>query len=333
MRHYINKISWPALVLMLGSLLLSITFAELIMRWHMFGKDAWSYSQMYSLRHIGESELLQPSPFQDILWELKPGVSSVYKLKPFNTNSHGQRDKEYSLVKPDGVFRVAVIGDSFTMGEGVAAEDTYQALLEERFNAESNGQTYEFIDFGVSGYSLPQYIATIKHKAVRFQPDLIFIGFCAANDSKLPNMEAFNHPFIPKAAGNGFFNVYFFEHIGNIYKTIYHYLRNRKPGYNADEQYVNSQFLKLAELTTQHKIPVVLAYIDNKAPSADYSMVRTAAERVGFTFIDATSGFSSKINPEHIIYRTDSHPNGVANHIIADNLYHELIKKQIIKLN
>lgn len=300
------------------------------MRWHMFGADAWSYSKMKSVRHVGRAELLQASPYQDILWELQPELNKLYKLKPFTTNADGVRDKAYSMTKLPGTFRIAVIGDSFTMGEGVAIEDSYPTVLEERFNAEGQ-RSFEFINFAVAGYSLPQYIATIRRKALSYQPDLIFIGFCAANDSKKPNLEAFNKPYQLKSPGNGFLNFFFFEHIGNVYKRFYNYLRNRYPGYNADEDYLNLEFEKLRALTSEQRIPLVIAYIDNKAASSDYAMVRKAAERSGFGFIDGTKGFGPQIAPEHIIYKTDNHPNGTANRIMAEVLYPEL-KKYIMGL-
>jgi lysophospholipase L1-like esterase len=324
MNNFFRRIDCASLILCIISVSVSVLLAEAIMRWNMFGADAWSYSKMKSLRHIGKAELLQVSKYQDILWELQPELNKLYKLKPFNTNSEGLRDKEYSKQTPPGTFRIAVIGDSFTMGEGVEVESTYPTLLEDRFNAEGQPPAYEFVNFAVAGYSLPQYIATIKHKARAYQPDLILIGFCAANDSKKPNMEAFNKPYHVPSPGNGFFNFYLFEHLGNVYKRFYNYLRNRYPGYNADEDYLKEEFRQLAALTSEHHVPVVIAYIDNKAASADYAMVEKAAQSFGFVFIDGTRGFGPQVLPEHIIYKTDNHPNGTANRVMADALYSQL---------
>ncbi len=294
------------------------------MRWHMFGSDAWSYTKMKSIRHIGQSGLVQAAAQQDLLWELKPNLNALFKLQTFQTTSDGIRDKEYAIPKPQGVFRIAVIGDSVTMGEGVAIEDTYHSVLEERLNAEAGKPEFEFINFGVAGYSLPQYRATIQHKVPKYQPDLILIGFCAANDSKKPNLEAFNKPFQVKPTFNGFFNVFFFEHIGNLYKRVYKYLRNRYPAYNADEGYLNEEFKKLADLTSRLGIPVLVVYLDNRSLSKDYEMVKKASELNHFTLINGTNGFSDKIAPEHAIYKTDNHPNALANRIMAQSIYHEL---------
>ena len=42
------------------------------------------------------------------------------------------RDREYSLGKPAGRFRVAVLGDSKTFGNSLAIEDVYTEVLERR---------------------------------------------------------------------------------------------------------------------------------------------------------------------------------------------------------
>ncbi len=328
MKRLLNQFEFGSLALLTGTLIVCLFFSEVIIRWHIFGDDAWSYSQIKSVRHIGVSGLLQPSAFQDILWELRPNINTTYKLKPFRTNPEGLRDKNYSKVKPAGTFRIAVLGDSFTMGEGIAIEDAYHTLLEERFNALGEKRDYEFINFGVAGYSLIQYVTMVQHKVLEYQPDLILIGFCAANDSKLPNLKAFTEPYRVKPTANGIFHLYSFELIGDGYKYFYKKLRDRHSGYNADPQYVETNFRNLSALTAAHQIPIVIAYIDNKAASTDFDMVRSAALRYGFDFIDGTVGFPEKVLPEYIIYKTDNHPNAAANRIFADSLFTEL-KNQI----
>ena len=62
----------------------------------------------------------------------KPDLRDHFKMQPFETNSHGMRDREYSPEKPPNTFRIAVVGDSFTMGSGVAIEDVFHSRIESR---------------------------------------------------------------------------------------------------------------------------------------------------------------------------------------------------------
>jgi len=313
-----------SLYLLIISSLISILLFEVAMRYYIFGNNAWSYSQMKSVRHVGTAGIMQASQYLDILWELKPNLDTQHKLWPFKTNSQGLRDKEYSIEKPDGTYRIAVIGDSLTMAEGVAQENAYHSLLENKFNTNQNQLKYEFINFGVAGYSLVQYVSTIKRKALTYKPDLILLAFCGANDSKLPNLDAFNRPYQVKSESNGFFHFYSFELLGNVYKKLYKQLLGRFPGYNADPVYVEGKFQELALISKENALPIVIAYIENKSASADFKLIQDLGQKYGLPVIDGTKNFPEELSPQHMIYLTDGHPNATANKILADNLYPEL---------
>src|SRR3989344_7732848 len=48
----------------------------------------------------------------------------------FHTNSLGLRDSEISIEKPDGVFRVLVVGDSYVEGWGAEDKDVWTEIAE-----------------------------------------------------------------------------------------------------------------------------------------------------------------------------------------------------------
>lgn len=107
-------------------------------------------------------------------------------------NADGLRDKEYSLDKPENVFRVAVIGDSITFGHGVNQDQTYAKHLEwllKKYNHANT--TYEIINFGVTGYNSSQIVEQVKAKVLKYQPDLILYGYCL-NDPQEYSLEMVN---------------------------------------------------------------------------------------------------------------------------------------------
>ncbi len=67
-------------------------------------------------------------------------------------NSHGMRDKDYNYAKtsPD-IFRILLLGDSFTAAFQVPLGQTYHAILEQHLN-EACTSRVEVIDAGVSYY-------------------------------------------------------------------------------------------------------------------------------------------------------------------------------------
>lgn len=99
-------------------------------------------------------------------------------------NSAGFRDRERSLAKPPGVYRIAVLGDSYAEALQVDLEKTFQAQLERRLNAckAFGGKAVEVLNFGVSSYGTAQQLLTFRHFASKYSPDLVLAAFFAGND-------------------------------------------------------------------------------------------------------------------------------------------------------
>lgn len=93
------------------------------------------------------------------------------------TNSMGIRtDREFTYDKPEGVFRIVVLGDSFTFGYGVEVEQTYGVVLERIIKEQ--GTSVEMINLGVSGAGTAEELIMLKNCGLRFDPDLVVVGYC-----------------------------------------------------------------------------------------------------------------------------------------------------------
>lgn len=112
---------------------------------------------------------------------LKPNLRAVQTGVLIETNSLGFREKEYPLERVPGVRRIAVLGDSFTLGVGVEFSEIFAKRLEERLNRERG--PHEVINFGVSGYNTRMELATLREIAGRFKPDLVILGY-VLNDTE-----------------------------------------------------------------------------------------------------------------------------------------------------
>jgi tetratricopeptide (TPR) repeat protein len=102
------------------------------------------------------------------------------------TNSHGQRDRERTLAKPDGVTRILLLGDSVVEGYGLRESETLSRRLEDLYN---DGST-EVLNFGVSAYCTLAEIELLEVKGLRFDPDVVVLVF-VENDFDNFNREAF----------------------------------------------------------------------------------------------------------------------------------------------
>ena len=98
-------------------------------------------------------------------------VEDIEFQYPFVTNSLGLRDDETPLLKPSGTKRIVVLGDSFTEGAGVAAENTYLSFLERKFAAQ--GQTVELISCALSGTGPLKQARLYFSICNQYNPDLV----------------------------------------------------------------------------------------------------------------------------------------------------------------
>jgi lysophospholipase L1-like esterase len=107
-------------------------------------------------------------------------------------NSHGFRDYERTYEKPSGVFRILVVGDSYTEALQVQLEESYTALLEKHLNAYGPGR-FEVISLGQSGFGTADEYIRYLDVGVEYSPDLVVLAFLTGNDfgdnSRLMNPE------------------------------------------------------------------------------------------------------------------------------------------------
>jgi len=94
----------------------------------------------------------------------------------FSTNSHHMRDREFSVQKPPGVFRIAVLGDSYAEALQVELEQTFCKRLESQL------KQVEVLNFGVSGYGTAQEYLTYLNFVRPFSPNLVILAVSPGND-------------------------------------------------------------------------------------------------------------------------------------------------------
>lgn len=99
------------------------------------------------------------------------------------TNSLGFRGEEFAEEKSPDALRIAILGDSFTFGEGVRDEDTYSEQLRRKLAEALPGRRIETQNWGVGGYNTEQEAALLEHWVLDFDPDVVVLGF-TINDAE-----------------------------------------------------------------------------------------------------------------------------------------------------
>ena len=117
-------------------------------------------------------------------WALQPNTTYLYEIPEgivsVTYNSEGWRDLEHDVEKPDGVFRILVLGDSFMEADSVKLDDTFHRQVEEL--ARAAGNNVEVINMGVAGYGTLQEYLVFQNIGHLYNPDLVLVGFYDGND-------------------------------------------------------------------------------------------------------------------------------------------------------
>jgi lysophospholipase L1-like esterase len=91
-------------------------------------------------------------------------------------NRFGFREKEFAIPKPDSVYRIMALGDSFTWGSGLAENQRYTNLLDSMLKQHISN--IEVLNFGLTGLStVKERDILLKYKDIVL-PNLIIVGFC-----------------------------------------------------------------------------------------------------------------------------------------------------------
>jgi lysophospholipase L1-like esterase len=287
-----------------------------------------------------------------------------YELAPNNKtiNSHGLRDREYSLLKPTNTFRILALGDSFTYGHGVRSEETYVKQLEAILNRKlgHHGTRFEVLNAGVPGYNTHQELIHLQEVGLLYNPDAILLGF-TMSDAELgffgsKNAAAQKWPVQLKEWIKDHFALYQFVRMG--LKRLLDRIEAAKydieaggtsvlpiqlaaagktsPGWELCRQSLEG----LAAISRDRGIPILiviypfLGQLDESYPFRDsHALVARTATGYGMGVIDLLPHFTGRDPSGLWVSAKDSHPNASANAIAASGIYEALLAYRFLSLS
>lgn len=96
-------------------------------------------------------------------------------------NSFGWRDHARRIEKPNGAYRIAVLGDSYVAAFHVELESTFVSLAEDMLTHDL-GLNVELMNFGRQGTTQTEQLAILRRDVLPFSPDMVALLFLALND-------------------------------------------------------------------------------------------------------------------------------------------------------
>jgi len=217
-------------------------------------------------------------------------------------------------------------GPSFVMGYGVADDEGFEPLLEDRLNRENTGSPYtkyEILNFAVPGYSAIQDLMVLEQKAMPFQPNAFFFmahqreeeavvlyladRLSVSADLPYPELmelarQAGLQPGVTKSDAERRLKPYGTQILSWTYRHIVEVSR------------------------AQGILPVwiFMPTLEDPLQDEEIAHLKRVAEESGFIVLDLSDAYDNQDLDSLVVAYWDKHPNAKGHMLIAEDLYRKL---------
>jgi hypothetical protein len=247
-------------------------------------------------------------------------------------NRLGWRDRERQINKPEGVFRIALVGSSVVMGCGIEDDRTISRVLEDRLNADPkwNRRRFEVLNFGMGRYLTVHRRALIERKVLTFDPDLII--FVVHQDELFHNAN-----WVATAVTKGI----------DLEDSCLDNIVNDSGIRPGDSEGVIATSLgrfnvpilrctysRIVETCRSEGVPITYVYLplpSDRPTPADPRIAIQLAQEAGLPTIDLSGWWEGRPNEQVIGKFDDFHPNRLGYELIAERLYRQITEIPVLR--
>ncbi|HEY2152553.1 MAG TPA: GDSL-type esterase/lipase family protein [Vicinamibacterales bacterium] len=248
-------------------------------------------------------------------------------------NSLGFRDREIPPKRPDR-YRVAVVGDSFSWGQGIEASERFSDVVGALL-----GPRYEVFNFGQPG--TPDHLEQLK-QVLPTSPDFILLQLYV-NDFETPQMERPRpYPLLPPSLHHDLEESSLFYDLLNLQFSL---LQSELGIVDSYEQYLSRNLKDPASPNARQSVAAIHAFVnaarhagipcgivlfpaaDAMGPDGSYpfgylhNRVRTICTDESIPCVDLLPAFSKVKDPRTMwVSQFDAHPNAMANRRAAQEI-------------
>jgi len=320
-------------------LLLVFLLVEMSYRAYVLGPVAFQPARLNSMTTLMRSEYVQLSQYPDIFFELKPNMHGWYKGLRFWTNSHGNADREYNLVKPPDTYRIAVTGSSWEMPSGVEPDKAWHALIEDSLTSGADAPVFEVINFGVEMYGLREILGTIRHKVLEWDPDLILVAVTPYTMSLI--WEPDDAPQALPARAYPALDSYAYLAAQKLLGFKGDPPANDRKRFADDAEapekaeQLQRAIRELGEIRARAGVPVVIVFLGfYPLPDSFRADISKHVQQAGVSAIFADGIFPQDFRAmeRYQVSLFDRHPNEAGHALIAEYLRNELLKRELVSI-
>jgi lysophospholipase L1-like esterase len=265
-----------------------------------------------------------PSQNPVLMWEYRPyGEVGIIK-----TNRYGFRDLDFeSITKPVGVHRIAFVGDSVTLGMGIAFENTFVRQLERMVNRRHPERPAQMLNFSIDGYNAIQIEALIKTRVLEYASDTVVYVMCL-NDFDFDTSSGVKTLYFKKPRS------FFLARLERAYRKLtgidfhrHHFRRNK------DEVFASISSMRDSVLQSGARFVVAIVPIfpRNEQDWRRYHLrdlhleIGRVLDAAGVPVVDLLANFEAQKQPVSELSRDAWHPNIAGHRIIAEGLANSIL--------
>lgn len=254
----------------------------------------------------------------------------------YRTSPQGLRDRTYEAIPSADVLRIAMLGDSFVLGEGVPLDRTLPKQTEEQL-----GPGFEVLNVGTSGRNTAQELVDFEQRVPALgaaRTILVFVPNDIEGTPELDQREAMTmdqmsardlHVLVygrePWYAGSSRLIEFFGSHLATRRierETIRWYQDLYDPAFNQTNlMKLGSDFRRFAAGGSDRIVvvlyPLMEGFTGEYPLVAAHARVAELARGAGLPVLDLAPVFTGRETSELWVHPSDHHPNGDAHELAA----------------
>jgi lysophospholipase L1-like esterase len=325
-----KKFVFPALSAVIG-LVITVTFTELAVRLvaddgMQFDLEMWKYAR--------DVKVVSDDP--KIGHEHGPNRKAQLMGVKVETNSKGQRDREIPYERTPGLLRIAMVGDSLTMGWGVPFESLFSKQVERLY--EKAGRTAEVVNLGVGNWNTVQEVQYFLTKGYKYNPDIVVLNYFVNDAEPTPAKREQPSWLLRRCYSCVFFKGRLdtlLRQITTRQNWVDYYLGLYDGGKSKGWLDARAAIKQLADYCKANNIRLLIAHLPELHDVQNYrfgvvtELVRQAANEYNVPFVDLLPNLQFQASEDLWVTPPDPHPNAFANELIASGLFNALRKIEV----
>jgi len=328
-------------VLFLFILIFIFLFYDIFLVFRFINIKRINYEIVKEFDYSISNKMYSYSEYRTLIYEPPPNT----QLELFNprhtiykTNSDRFRGREYSIEKPNGTYRIILLGDSYAFGLHLDENETLAFILEKALNEKIRTYNFEVLNFGVYGYNLKQEIERLKLRGLKYSPDLVIL-WTISNDIedenrireiKIKILEYCNKT--NKICDKNRLDcqareLAFKEALNNIDQRL---------------KQIKIVLKELEELSEDRNFSVIILYADtgssnflksNTQIKKYLGLLNESSKKYGWYFLELNNKIEEIPLKERIVSMnpSDFHPSPKCSELISEQLFDFMIKNKIFK--